>query len=145
MIVKEVPVAAGILWDNGRCLAARRPAGKPGAGFWEFPGGKIESGETPEHALIRELHEELVIAVRAFHFWKEVSHEYPAAPCNNRNKPLRVRVFFFHVTKFDGIPKSVEGHELLWTPPHALLSLEFLEADRELVAELASTSFVSPF
>lgn len=143
--MKEITVAAGILWDNGRCLAARRPAGKPSAGFWEFPGGKIESGETPECALVRELHEELGVTVRAFHFWKEVSHEYPAAPCNSRNDQLRVRLFFFHVTEFDGVPESVEGHELLWTTPHALLSLEFLEADRELVAELASMPSVFPF
>lgn len=141
MIVKVVTVAAGILWDQGRYLAARRPKGKPGAGFWEFPGGKAEPGETPEEALIRELREELGIEVRTFHFWKSVEHEYPAAVRDNRREPLRVRLFFFHVTEFDGTPVSVEGHELLWTAPRSALSLEFLEADRALVAELANAPF----
>ena len=135
--MKSVTVAAGILWDKGRCLAARRPSGKPQAGFWEFPGGKAEPGERPEDALVRELREELGVTVRAFRFWKEVCHDY-ASGSQGDGRPLRVRLFFFHVTKFEGVPASFEGHELRWVAPRAALSLDFLEADRPLVAELAS-------
>jgi len=64
MTGRVVLVVAAALYDaEGRILLAQRPAGKPMAGLWEFPGGKIESGETPERALVRELHEELSIMV----------------------------------------------------------------------------------
>lgn len=136
--MKCVTVAAGVLWDKEYCLVARRPVGKPGAGYWEFPGGKVESGETPEEALVRELREELGVVVRRFHFWKEVDHKYLPNIRDNREETLRVRIFFFHVTEFDGTPKAAEGHELRWITPRAAASLDFLEADKELVAELAT-------
>ncbi|WP_165075034.1 MULTISPECIES: (deoxy)nucleoside triphosphate pyrophosphohydrolase [unclassified Desulfovibrio] len=92
-----IDVAAGILWRGGRLLAAQRPGGKPLAGFWELPGGKLEAGESAESALARELAEELGLTVREARFWRLAEHAYPA-------RGIRVRLHFFHVTEFDGEP-----------------------------------------
>ena len=126
-------MAAGILWRQGRCLAVSRPEGKPHAGRWEFPGGKLERGESPAQALRRELAEELGIRVRALHFWRVVEHTYAA-------KQLHVRLHFFHVTDFAGEPAPQEGQQLCWTVPQEALRLDFLEADVPLVRELAAPS-----
>jgi 8-oxo-dGTP diphosphatase len=130
--MKTVDVVAGILWRGGRFLAVERPQGRPRAGFWEFPGGKIEQGETPEQALARELKEELGVDVRDFCFWRSVEHAY---------EDLAVRLRFFHVTGFAGEPQGLEGHRLAWLRCDEALRLRFLEADRPLVADLATITF----
>ena len=77
---RPVDVAVGVLIDaQGRFLITSRPAGKVYAGHWEFPGGKVEAGETVEAALQRELHEELGIAIGAPQPWKTTLHDYPHA------------------------------------------------------------------
>lgn len=73
-------VAVGILMDQqGRFLLTSRPVGKPMAGYWEFPGGKLEAEESVEQALRRELHEELGIVIGPVEFWKTTEHDYPHA------------------------------------------------------------------
>ena len=72
----SIVVAGGIIWQDDHLLAALRPQGKPMAGYWEFPGGKLEPGETAEQALCRELREELGISVRACRLWQIVEHDY---------------------------------------------------------------------
>lgn len=126
-------VVAGILWRNGRYLAVQRPAGKLHAGFWEFPGGKQEDGETLEAALVRELREELAITALDYQFWCAKEHIYPGPPQRH------VRLYFFHVTAFDGTPLPNEGQALQWVTPASARSLPFLEADRKLVETLASS------
>ena len=122
-------VVAGILWRNGRCLAVQRPEGKPHAGQWEFPGGKIEAGETPEQALIRELREELSVEARQLRFWTSREHTY--------TEPARhVRLHFFHVDDFRGEARPNEGQTLRWLRPEEAPALPFLEADKALVQEL---------
>ena len=87
-------VAVGVLVQpDGRYLLAQRPAGKPYEGYWEFPGGKLEAGESVEAALARELHEELGIDVKASHLWHTLEHDYPHA---------YVRLFFCKVTEWSG-------------------------------------------
>ena len=93
----HVEVAAGIVWRAGQCLAACRPTGGVLGGCWEFPGGKLEPGESPLDALKRELAEELGIGVRAARFWQSLEHWYPETG-------LTVRLHFFHVTDFAGEP-----------------------------------------
>jgi 8-oxo-dGTP diphosphatase len=99
-------VAVGVLVQpDGRYLLAQRPAGKPYEGYWEFPGGKLEPGETVEAALARELHEELGIDVQSSHRWHVLEHDYPHA---------YVRLYFCKVTAWDGEPHGREGQAFEW-------------------------------
>ncbi|HTI18393.1 MAG TPA: 8-oxo-dGTP diphosphatase MutT [Trinickia sp.] len=123
-------VAVGILVQpDGRYLLAQRPPGKPYAGYWEFPGGKIEVGETVEAALARELEEELGIDVEECERWHTLEHDYPHA---------YVRLYFCKVTSWRGEPHGREGQAFSWqslpvdvTPllPAAIPVLELLAAD----------------
>lgn len=123
--MRSVKVAAGIIWRRGRFLASLRPAGKPGAGFWEFPGGKVETGETVEEALIRELDEELGITCGRLKFWKVFDHQYP---------DLRVELHFIHVLDFDGEPEPRDRQKLRWITPEEAPNLDFLSADKQIAA-----------
>jgi 8-oxo-dGTP diphosphatase len=100
----EVAVAV-IQRQDGTFLLAERPPGKAYAGYWEFPGGKVEPGETPHHALIRELHEELGIEVKTAYPWLIRIFTYPHAT---------VRLNFFRVTNWQGEPNGREGQVLSW-------------------------------
>lgn len=105
------PVAVGVLVRaDGAVLLADRPAGKPYAGYWEFPGGKIESGESVERALERELAEELGVLVRAADPWTVLEYEYPHA---------YVRLHFWRIFEWRGTPRPVEGQQLLFLTPGA--------------------------
>jgi 8-oxo-dGTP diphosphatase len=123
-------VAAVALVDaDGRVLLAERPAGKHLAGLWEFPGGKVGAGETPEAALIRELAEELGIDVHAsclapFTF---ASHAYP-------NFHLLMPLYVCR--KWSGIVTAREGQRLKWVRPARLGDFEMPPADKPLVAML---------
>ena len=121
-------VVAGIVWRGDRYLAVRRPEGKYMAGYWEFPGGKIEVGETPDQALARELREELGIRVADSRLWRDRVHRYP---------DLHVHVFFYMVNAFQGEPLPREGQSMAWVTP-AENALPFLSADLGVVAELAA-------
>ena len=120
-------VAACALVDlDGRVLIARRPEGRPMAGLWEFPGGKLKEGETPEAAVIRELHEELGIDITAnclapFAF---ASHAYPG---------FHLLMPLFLCRKWSGIPTPREGQTLAWVLPDRLADYPMPEADRPLV------------
>jgi len=106
-----VPVAAAvILRADGRVLLAQRPAGKAYAGYWEFPGGKLEPGESPRAALERELHEELGLSVRRAAPWLVQRFVYPHA---------HVELHFFRVFAWDGEPVGHDGQAFAWqTPGH---------------------------
>jgi 8-oxo-dGTP diphosphatase len=101
-----VEVAVAVLQrPDGSFLMAQRPQGKAYKGFWEFPGGKVEPGETPLHALVRELHEELGIEVQTAYHWLTRVFTYPhATVCLN----------FFRVTSWQGEPHGREGQLLSW-------------------------------
>ncbi|MDQ1304172.1 MAG: 8-oxo-dGTP diphosphatase, partial [Pseudomonadota bacterium] len=99
-------VAAGVLRDaSGRVLIAQRPDGKHAAGFWEFPGGKIQAGESPLQALCRELAEEIGIVVSAATPLMTFRHSYP-----ERVVELQV----FEVSHYSGEPRGLEGQPLRW-------------------------------
>jgi 8-oxo-dGTP diphosphatase len=101
-----IDVAVGILLkQSGEMLLAQRPAGKPYAGYWEFPGGKVEAGESVPHALSREFLEELGVTVLDADPWCGVEHVYPHA---------HVRLHFYLVRKWSGEPRSLEGQALAW-------------------------------
>jgi 8-oxo-dGTP diphosphatase len=101
-----VDVAVGILIDDqGRFLLTSRPAGKVYADYWEFPGGKLERGETVEQALRRELHEELGVTIAAAPVWKHEIVSYPHA---------RVRLHFCKVFAWQGEFEMREGQQMCW-------------------------------
>lgn len=111
MADKVVEVAAAVIErPDGSFLMASRPEGKAYAGWWEFPGGKVEAGETPRHALERELREELGIQVTEAWPWINRSFVYPHA---------HVMLRFFRVTAWEGVPHPHEGQVLAWTRAHA--------------------------
>lgn len=99
-------VAAGVLLDaEGRYLLGQRPEGKPYAGYWEVPGGKIENGETVFAALQRELQEELGINIESSEELVVLEHDYPHA---------YVRLHVSIIRKWSGIPRGCEGQLLSW-------------------------------
>jgi 8-oxo-dGTP diphosphatase len=101
-----IDVAVGILMrENGDVLLAQRPEGKPYAGYWEFPGGKVEAGESVADALRREFVEELGMAVGATEPWCCVEHVYPHA---------HVRLHFHISREWRGEPQSLEGQAFSW-------------------------------
>jgi 8-oxo-dGTP diphosphatase len=123
-------VAAAALVDgDGRVLVQRRPEGKPMAGLWEFPGGKVEPGETPEAALIRELHEELGIET-----WGSC-----LAPAAFASEPLGRRhliLLLYVCRKWRGIPEARHATALRWARPLELHGLDMPPADRPLIGLL---------
>lgn len=101
-----VNVAVGILVaDNGNILLSKRPLGKPYAGYWEFPGGKVEKGEEVVDALKREFMEELGVKIIQTQAWCGVEYVYPHA---------HVRLHFFISRSWEGEPYGLEGQELAW-------------------------------
>jgi len=128
--LRTVLVAAVALIDpDGRVLMAQRPEGKSMAGLWEFPGGKIEPGETPEVALIRELQEELGIDTWA-------SCLAPLTFASHSYETFHLLMPLFACRKWKGIPQGREGQALKWVRADALMDLPMPAADVPLVAHL---------
>ena len=130
MSVKLVLVAACALVDaDGRVLIAQRPAGRPMAGLWEFPGGKVEAGERPEQCLIRELKEELGIAVNEACLapLTFASHAYP---------DFHLLMPLYVCRRWDGIVTAQEGQRLAWVRPNRLRDYPMPPADEPLVSHL---------
>ena len=133
---KHTEVAVGVLLreSDGALLISSRPAGKPYAGYWEFPGGKIEAGETVEEALRRELHEELGITIGGAQVWKTTEHDYPHA---------LVRLHWCKVHEWAGEFEMREGQSMCWQQlplqvspvlPGAMPVLEWMAQERGLAA-----------
>ncbi len=128
--MKVVLVAAAALIDrDGRVLLAQRPEGKEMAGLWEFPGGKVESGETPEQALIRELHEELGIET-----W--TSCLAPLTFASHGYDGFHLLMPLFACRKWEGLARSREGQALRWVPVRKLVEFPMPPADIPLIPVL---------
>ena len=121
-------VVAGLLWRDGQLLICQRGAHGAFPGKWEFPGGKVESGETPEAALRRELREELGInAEIAEEVWRTV-HQYPGhAP---------IELIFFSIRRYQGDPENCAFQQMRWAKPQEMRTYDFLEADRPFIEQL---------
>ncbi len=137
-MTRLVLVVAAALFDaEDRVLLAKRPKGKAMAGLWEFPGGKVESTETPEDALIRELQEELGLSVDAVDLqaMQFVSFGYT-------NFHLLMPVFICR--KWSGLPTPKEGQELAWVKKEDLHRFDAPEADQPLFEYLTSGRYQEP-
>ena len=124
-----VRVAAAVVYrSNGDVLLAQRPAGKPYAGYWEFPGGKLERDETPRAALVRELAEELNIVVRRAAPWLVQQYQYPHA---------HVELHFFRVFAWEGKLVGYHGQQFAWQTPGEFTVTPLLPANSRILAALA--------
>lgn len=124
--MKRVHVAAGVIRrSDGHVLIAKRPLDKHQGGLWEFPGGKVEAGETAEAALARELAEELGIAVSASRPLIQIRHDYP---------DKQVLLDVWEVLAFSGEPHGAEGQPLAWVDPEGLPDYSFPAANQPIVA-----------
>ena len=120
-------VAAALYDGDGRVLIAERPAGKHMAGRWEFPGGKVNAGESEAEALARELREELGVTIIASRPFMRLAHSYA-----DRDVELSMWI----VEDFQGEPQSLDRQRLKWVQPARLMEEDILEADRPFVTAL---------
>ena len=120
-------VVAALIWDNGKFLICQRPAHKARGLLWEFVGGKVEHGETKEHALIRECREELNVVLSVGDVFMDVVHEYP---------DLTVHLTLFNATIEEGEPQKLEHNDIQWITPSEISNFEFCPADEEILHKI---------
>jgi 8-oxo-dGTP diphosphatase len=123
-----VQVVAAILERDGRILVGQRQPWQSYPLMWEFPGGKVEPGETPEQALARELGEELDIREAVGAEVTRYPYTYPGRD--------RIELIFYRVTRFRGEPRNVIFHEIRWATPEEMAALDFVEGDRGFLRSL---------
>ena len=119
-----IQVVAAMIRDDGRFLICRRPAGKSNALLWEFPGGKVENGETNEDALAREIREELGCEVAVEERLAETTHTYPN---------VQIHLSFFAARLISGTPECLEHAGMAWISEHELPNYVFCPADQKLI------------
>ena len=122
-------VAVALVDRDGRVLLAERPAGKQLAGLWEFPGGKVQPGETPEAALIRELEEELGVDT-------EASCLSPFTFASHTYETFHLLMPLYVCRVWKGLPYGREGQRLAWATPNEMKAYPMPPADKPLVAML---------
>lgn len=126
-----IDVVCGVVENkNGHFLACLRPQGKHLGGLWEFPGGKVDAGESPEAALVRELMEELCVAVEV------VS---PLTPVVWAYDERTIRLLPFRCRIIDGVPQALEHEELIWCAPENFIDLRWADADVPVLREIFPT------
>jgi len=131
---RRLEVAAGLLRDGDRVLACQRLATALHPLRWEFPGGKLEPGESAAACLERELREELGISATIGSHLASVEHHYPEGP--------HVRVHFYAVASHRGTVTNLVFERILWQPIDRLCELDFLDADRPLVSLVRRTAML---
>ncbi|MGS2723646.1 8-oxo-dGTP diphosphatase MutT [Porticoccus sp. GXU_MW_L64] len=130
--MRRIHVVAAVIHGDccgrpGEIFIAKRPDNVHKGGLWEFPGGKVDEGETPRQALLRELQEELGIQTTACQRLVETHHDYP---------DKQIHLEFWDVTDFDGEPHGAEGQPVKWVKPGELGDYPFPEANQALVNHL---------
>ena len=120
-------VVAALIWNQDKFMICQRPAHKARGLLWEFVGGKVEPGETPEEALIRECREELDIVVRPGSVFMEVEHVYP---------DLTVHLTLFHAIIREGTPQKLEHNDIRWITVNEIDQYAFCPADEEILRRL---------
>ncbi len=120
-------VVAALIWSDNRFMVCQRPADKARGLLWEFVGGKVEPGETKEHALIRECHEELGITIAVDDIFMEVTHKYP---------DLTIHLTLFHAAIAEGAPQKLEHNDIRWITTNEIDSYDFCPADEVILERL---------
>ena len=120
-------VVAALIWDGERFLACQRPPHKARGSLWEFVGGKVEAGETPREALVRECREELAVTLEVGEAVMEVIHEYP---------DMLIRLTLFHCIIPEGFPQALEHNALAWIHPSQTDDYDFCPADTDILKEI---------
>lgn len=123
-----IEVAAAILEESGEILICQRGPGGGTDYLWEFPGGKLEPGETGEQCLIRECREELGIEIDILSLYASTDYEYPDGP---------IRFWFYRARRKRGIPVATVHEAICWAKPEDLKDFEFCPADIEVVSRLS--------
>ena len=123
-----VEVVAALIWKNNQFMICQRPANKARALLWEFVGGKVESGETKEQALIRECKEELDIILSVGEVFMDVIHEY---------SDITVHLTLFNATIAEGEPQKLEHNDIKWITPSEIQNYEFCPADEEILKRIS--------
>jgi 8-oxo-dGTP diphosphatase len=119
-------VVAGVIERDGRILIAQRKNRQPHALKWEFPGGKVEPGETGEAAMLRELEEELAIRARVECEIMRYEYQYPGRP--------PILLIFYRIAEFTGEPRNLNFDQIQWVLPERLRDYDFLEGDAAFLA-----------
>ena len=122
-----VEVVAALIWENDKFLICQRPANKARASLWEFVGGKVEPGETKEHALVRECQEELAITLSVDDIFMDVIHDYP---------DITVHLTLFNSTIAGGVPQKLEHNDIRWITPIEIPNYSFCPADEAFLSKL---------
>ena len=122
-----VEVVAALIWQGEKFMICQRPAHKARALLWEFVGGKVESGETKEQALIRECQEELAITLSVGDVFMDVVHEYP---------DINVHLTLFNAVIAEGVPQKLEHNDIQWITSAEIPNYDFCPADKEILLEL---------
>ena len=122
-----IEVVAALIWNENKFMICQRPAHKARGLLWEFVGGKVESGETKEQALIRECREELNVLLSVGDVFMEVIHEYP---------DITVHLTLFNATIAAGEPQRLEHNDIQWITPSKIQKYEFCPADEEILARI---------
>ena len=122
-----IEVVAALIWQGDKFMICQRPAHKARGLLWEFVGGKVESGETKEQALIRECREELSITLDVGDVFMDVTHEYP---------DLTVHLTLFNATIAEGEPQKLEHNDIQWITTKEIDKFAFCPADEEILKKL---------
>ena len=120
-------VVAALIWREEKFMICQRPAHKARGLLWEFVGGKVEAGETPQEALIRECREEIDVLLSVGDVFMDVTHEYP---------DLDVHLTLFHATIASGEPKKLEHNDIRWITPQEIPDYDFCPADVEILQKI---------
>ena len=122
-----IEVVAALIWQGNKFMICQRPAHKARGLLWEFVGGKVESGETKERALIRECKEELDILLSVGDIFMEVTHEYP---------DITVHLTLFNATISEGEPQRLEHNDIQWITPREIPNYAFCPADTIILSKI---------
>jgi mutator protein MutT len=128
----SIEVSAALIFRNGKVLITQRPAKSHLGGFWEFPGGKVEAGESFEQCLAREIHEELGVGISVGELFDDITHTYPEKT---------VRLKFFVCKLISGEPQPLDCAALKWVEKAELAGFKFPAADARLLKKLSAYSF----